>query len=151
MKLPAHRLIQSCKTRWNSVCEMFERLLEPRWAVTAVLSDRTVTKLQDARVLELKVEYWQLMEDVAPVLGALKCATNIMFAQKEVSISNTYPITFSLINSHLLRNEGDSSRLVEFKSKLWASLDERMKVITCTNCIAYFTLVIPDYYFIVAM
>ncbi|KAK0139092.1 hypothetical protein N1851_024374 [Merluccius polli] len=100
MKLPAHWLIQSCKTRWNSVCQTFERLLEQRWAVTAVLSDHTATKLQDARVLELKDEYWQLMEDVAPVLGALKCATTIMSAEKEVSISNTYPITFSLINSH---------------------------------------------------
>ena len=98
---------------------MFGRQLEQRWAVTAVLSDRTVTKLQDARVLELKDEYWQLMEDVA-----LKCATTVMSAEKEVSISNTYSITFSLINSHRLRKEGDSSRLVEFKSKVRASLNE---------------------------
>lgn len=45
MQLPKHKLIQSCKTRWNSVVDMFERLIEQRWAVTAVLSDRTVTKL----------------------------------------------------------------------------------------------------------
>lgn len=64
-------------------------LKEQRWAVTAVLSDGTVTKLQDARVLELKDEYWQLMEDMVPVLGALKCATTIMSAEREVSTSNT--------------------------------------------------------------
>ena len=40
------------KTRWNSVCDMFERLMEQRWAVTAVLSDRTVTKIQNARTLD---------------------------------------------------------------------------------------------------
>ncbi|KAJ8347555.1 hypothetical protein SKAU_G00261440 [Synaphobranchus kaupii] len=51
---------------------MFDRPVEQRWAVTAVLSDRTVTKPQDARVLELKDEYWQRMEDMAPVLAALK-------------------------------------------------------------------------------
>lgn len=62
---------------------------EQRWAVTAVLSDGTVTKLQDARVLELKDEYWQLLEDMVPVLGALKCATTIMSAEREVSTSNT--------------------------------------------------------------
>ncbi len=89
-----------------------------------MLSDQTPR----FQVLELKDEYWQLMEDVAPVLGALKCATTIMSANKEVSISNTYPITFSLISSHLLRKDGDGSQVVEFKSEVWASLDERMKV-----------------------
>ncbi|KAJ8332552.1 hypothetical protein SKAU_G00423410 [Synaphobranchus kaupii] len=40
--------------RWNSVCDMFGRLVEQRWAVSAVLSDRTVTRLPDARALELR-------------------------------------------------------------------------------------------------
>ena len=52
LQMLKHRLIQSCKTRWNSVCDMFERLMEQRWAVTAVLSDRTVTKIQNARTLD---------------------------------------------------------------------------------------------------
>lgn len=94
MGLPAHKLIQSCKTRWNSVCDMFDRLKEQRWAVAAVLSDRTVTRLQDARVLELKDEYWQLMEETQPVLKALKTATTVMSGEKEVSVSNTYPVTY---------------------------------------------------------
>ena len=58
MQLPSHKLIQSCKTRWNSASDMFNRLTEQRWPVSAVLSDRTVTKLTDARTLELKDEYW---------------------------------------------------------------------------------------------
>ncbi len=51
------------------------------------------------------------------------------------------------------RKKGYSSRVVEFKSKVLALLDERMKVInvTCTSCTVYFILVIPDYYFIVTM
>ncbi|KAJ8332485.1 hypothetical protein SKAU_G00422740 [Synaphobranchus kaupii] len=67
------------------------------------------------------------MEDVAPVLAALKCATTVMSAETEVSIPNTYPITFSLINTHLMRVEGDSSKVAEFK-KVCTSLGERMKV-----------------------
>ena len=47
-------------------------VVEQRWAVAGVLSDRTVTKLQDARVLELKDEYWQMMEDTQPALSALE-------------------------------------------------------------------------------
>lgn len=34
---PPHKLIQYCKTRWNSVFDMFQRLVELRWPVTAVL------------------------------------------------------------------------------------------------------------------
>ncbi|KAK0151805.1 Zinc finger BED domain-containing protein 1 [Merluccius polli] len=128
MGLASHRLIQSCKTRWNSVCDMFDRLVEQRWAVAAVLSDRTVTKLQDARILELKDEYWQLMEETQPVLRALKCATTLMSAEKDVSISNTYPITFSLINAHLMRKEGDGPKVIEFKTKVRSSLSTRMNV-----------------------
>ncbi|CAL9706522.1 unnamed protein product [Knipowitschia caucasica] len=128
MKLPIHKLIQSCKTRWNSVAEMFERLLEQRWAITAVLSDRSVTKLQDARHLELKDEHWQLMEDTMPTLRALKCATTVMSAEREVSISNTYPITFGLINGHLQEKENDTRHVMEFKAKVRTSLATRMKI-----------------------
>lgn len=123
-----HKLIKSCKTRWNSVCDMFNRLVEQRWAVCAVLSDRTVTKHTEARTLELKDEHWQLMEDVNPVLDALKCATTVLSTEREASISNTYPITFSLINMHLLREDGDTRKVAEFKSKVASSLRERMKV-----------------------
>lgn len=96
--------------------------------MSAVLSDCTVTKLTDARTLELRDEYWQLMEDVAPVLETLKCATTVMSTETEVSISDTYPITFSLINVHLKTDKGDTSKVGEFKSRVRTSLGERMKV-----------------------
>ncbi|XP_078025234.1 E3 SUMO-protein ligase ZBED1-like [Epinephelus lanceolatus] len=130
MQLPKHKLIQSCKTRWNSVCDMFARLLEQQWAVTAVLSDRTVTKLQEARTLEIRDEYWQIMEETVPVLETLKCATTIMSTEKEVSVSNIYPITFSLLNKHLTRAEDDGQRVREFKVKVRQSLCDRMGVDT---------------------
>lgn len=127
MKLPTHKLIQSCKTRWNSVVDMFARLLEQRWAVTAVLSDRTVTKLQDARVLELTDEYWGIMGDLAPLLETLKCATTIMSSEKTVSISHIYPITYSIVKKHLLVDAADRPRVAEFKRTVIRSLSERME------------------------
>ena len=45
--LPKHKLIQYSRTRWNLICDMFERLHEQRWAVSATLSDRTITKSDD--------------------------------------------------------------------------------------------------------
>lgn len=79
-------------------------------------------------MLELKDEYWQLMEDAQPALSALKCATTVMSAEEHVSISNIYPVTFGLVNIHLLRSEGDGPRLVEFKEKVRSSLIKRMNV-----------------------
>jgi len=96
--LPDHRLIQHVKTRWNSIYDMFERLLEQRWAVAAVLSDREVTKLSDARTLELADANWHVMEELLPVLHSLKIATTKVSGEKEVSISVVYPITATLLS-----------------------------------------------------
>jgi len=74
MTVPKHRLIQSCRTRWNSICAMFERLYEQRSAIVAMLSDRSVTKLAIDRKLSLPDSHWRLIEDILPVLKALKCA-----------------------------------------------------------------------------
>lgn len=127
MGLPRHTLIQSCKMRWNSVGDMFKRLVEQRWAVTAMLSDRTVTKLQDARTLEILDEYWVIMQEIAPVLATLKCATTVMSTEKQFSISSVYPITFSLLKTHLC-SKNDSRRVGEFKKTVRQSLSTRMRV-----------------------
>ncbi|XP_061922238.1 uncharacterized protein LOC133662338 [Entelurus aequoreus] len=108
---------------------MFARLVEQRWAVCAVLSDRTFTKLSDARTLEIRDDHWKIMEEMGPVLVALKTATTVMSTETEVSISNTYPISFGLIDVHLKKRvEGDSGKVAEFKSKVAASLSRRMKI-----------------------
>lgn len=117
MKLLKHLLIQLCKTRWNFVCDMFRRLLEQRWAVTAILLHRTVTKLQDAKTLEMWDKYWQIMAEIVPVQETLKCANTVMSAEKNVSISNIYPIAFSLLNTHLMRAEEDSHRVTRVQGE----------------------------------
>ena len=128
LNMAEKKLIQSCKTRWNSVYDMFERLIEQRWAVTAVLSDRTVTKLSDARVLDLSSEHWKLMEEMLPVLKTLKTATTAMSTESDVSVSNTYPISFSFIQAHLTPLPEEEKKVTEFKAKVSASLSKRMKV-----------------------
>ena len=66
------KVIQYVKTRWNSVVQMFDRLNELRWPIVAVLSDRSITKLTDAKTLDMKDEYWDLMAEVTPVLKPLR-------------------------------------------------------------------------------
>uniref|UniRef100_A0A673HB45 BED-type domain-containing protein n=1 Tax=Sinocyclocheilus rhinocerous TaxID=307959 RepID=A0A673HB45_9TELE len=75
LELPSHKLVQYCKMRWNSAADMLARLHEQRWAITVVLSDRTVTKLADAKTLELIDDHWQTIEEMLPVLQSLKTAS----------------------------------------------------------------------------
>lgn len=128
MRLPQHRLIQSNKVRWVTISDMFERLVEQRWAIKAVLSDRMVTNRQEAQTLEIEDDYWQIIEDITPVLATLKWATTVMSTETEVSISNIYPITFSLLQNHLAAKEHDSRQVSEFKLKVRESLRQRMEV-----------------------
>lgn len=128
MCLPQHKLIQSSKARWDTICDMFERLLEQRWAIKAVLSDRTVTNRQEAQTLEIGDDCWQIIDNFTPVLATLKWATTVTSAETEVSISNIYPITFSLIQTHLVLKDNDVEQVSKFKIKVQTSLKRHMEV-----------------------
>ncbi|XP_072244204.1 E3 SUMO-protein ligase ZBED1-like [Leuresthes tenuis] len=128
MCLPQHKLIKSRKARWDTICDMFERLLEQRWAIKAVLSDRTVTNRQEAQALEIEDDCWQIIQNFTPVLATLKWATTVISAETEVSISNIYPITFSLIQTHLVPKENDVEQVSDFKLKVQKSLRIQMEV-----------------------
>ncbi|XP_020513501.2 E3 SUMO-protein ligase ZBED1-like [Labrus bergylta] len=128
MCLPQHKLIRSHKARWDTICDMFERLLEQRWAIKAVLSDRMITNRQEARALEIGDDCWQIIENFTPVLATLKWATTVISAESEVSISNIYPITFSLTQTHLVPKENDVDQVSEFKLKVQKSLRTYMEV-----------------------
>ncbi|XP_076015911.1 E3 SUMO-protein ligase ZBED1-like [Genypterus blacodes] len=128
MCLPQNQLIQSRKDRWDTICDMFQRLLEQRWAIKAVLANRTVVHRQEAQAIEIEDDYWQVIVNFTPVLATLKWATTVISAESEVSISNIYPITFSLIGTHLVPKESDVKQVSEFKLKVQRSLRNQMEV-----------------------
>lgn len=125
LNLPQHKLVQSVVTRWNSVFDMFNRLTEQRWATTAVLSDRNVTKLSDARTLELKDEDWSMIEDLRVCLRPLKDATEALSVDKDVSISVICPVITALVTKHLIVNADDSRIIKAFKSTVVSDLKKR--------------------------
>ncbi|XP_063743762.1 E3 SUMO-protein ligase ZBED1-like [Eleginops maclovinus] len=124
--VPGHKLVQSCRTRWNSIYDMFERLLEQRWAVCAVLSDRTVTKLPDARTLELADDSWTVMGELMPVLHSLKCATTALCGESNVSLSMIYPVVANLLSKHLKEVPEESNKVTNFKKNVATSLKARL-------------------------
>jgi hypothetical protein len=71
------KLIQHCKTRWNSAFEMMERLDTLRWPVSAVLHDTNVVKKDDAKRLDMSDEKWELMHELLPCLRPLQVGSCI--------------------------------------------------------------------------
>jgi hAT family C-terminal dimerisation region len=122
------KLVQHVKTRWNSVYDMFEHLHKLRWPVVAVLSDRNFVKAADAKTLDLKEEYWQLIEDLLPVLQPLQIASELLCADKMPSASVVYPIINKLIAIDLTTKAGDSPVIKAFKDNVRQSLDQRFEV-----------------------
>lgn len=119
------KLIQYGKTRWNSIYDMLERLYALRWPVTAVLSDRNVTKIADAKVLDLKSEHWSLIDNLLPILKQLKTANSLLCAEHNVSISCVLPIMNALVNNHLKSNDMDNTIIKNFKIELANKIDEK--------------------------
>ncbi|KAI4820821.1 hypothetical protein KUCAC02_028788 [Chaenocephalus aceratus] len=79
-------------------------------------------------MLEIEDDCWQIIENFTPVLATLKWATTVISTETEVSISNIYPITFSLIQTHLVPKENDVEQVSEFKLKVQKLLQNHMEV-----------------------
>lgn len=52
-ELPSQKFVQYKKMCWNLAVDVLAHLHEQNWGITTVLSDRTITKLADAKTLEL--------------------------------------------------------------------------------------------------
>lgn len=127
--LPEHKLIQSVVTRWNSVCDMFDRLVEQRWAVSALLNDRAYTSVSDARALELSDSNWLVMDQMLTILRTLKLTTNALGADKSATSSAVGPLIDALVHKHLLVNDEDSVSVSNFKSRVSTDLKKRFDYI----------------------
>lgn len=125
MGVAENSLILDCPTRWNSTYDMFERLLEQRLAIYAVLHDTKITKSADARVLDMADEQWALIEGMVPILKPLYMATRLMCSEEYPTLSGTYPVLFSLINYHLSVNDKDCTAVAAFKKQVSDDLQHR--------------------------
>ena len=79
---------------------MYERLLEQRWAIYAVLHDEQGTQSQ-YKHLYLKEDQWKLPEHLVVVLKPLQVATTALCESDIVSVSLVYPVINGLLKSIL--------------------------------------------------
>ena len=124
-ELPNHRLIQWCKTRWNSLYEMFNRLDEQKSAIQMVLSDKTVISAKKEEEISLIPAQWNKISFLLPTLKALQTATTAMSSEQNTSVSSILPVVCGLRKNHLKEDIDDSPLLWEFEDTVSRELKER--------------------------
>ena len=100
LNISQHHLVQDVVTRWNSTYFMYERLLEQRWAIYAVLHDERGSQSQ-YKHLYLKEDQWKLLEQLVAVLKPLQVATTALCESEIVSVSLVYPVIHGLLKNIL--------------------------------------------------
>ena len=125
--IPQHHLIQDVSTRWNSTFFMFQRLLEQRWAIFAVLVNEQSTQYQ-YRHLFPKEDQWELLSQMATVLEPLQIATTALCESEIVSCSLIFPVINGLLNNHLNEKDDDVRVVKTFKSVVREQIEERFNI-----------------------
>ncbi|KAI5105043.1 zinc finger BED domain-containing protein 1-like, partial [Silurus meridionalis] len=113
LQLPQHALITSCPTRWGSMQQMIDRVLEQQRALSQVLSaDRKTRHL---------VPQWQdtdVLESVSKALGPLQEFTDALSSENYISVSYVKPV-LHLLNTKILAVEDEDTDLTKtIKSKI---------------------------------
>ncbi|XP_025204441.1 zinc finger BED domain-containing protein 1-like [Melanaphis sacchari] len=129
-------LIQSCKTRWDSVYMMLDRLYTNRCAVTNVLADRSITNVAIAKKLDISECDWTKMETVVALLKPLQVVTTVFCGETHSPGSMVRPLISKVIEKHLKINTYDSEVVVSFKQTVVSQLIERFKLNNLTNIIS---------------
>ena len=106
---------------------MLQRLLENRWAVSAVLSDPLTTKPSAAMAVELTNVQWHIINVICPVLDPIKLATVMLSAEENVSISIALPTVAGLLDNTVVNDE-DPDTVRAFKEEFHQQLTTRFKL-----------------------
>lgn len=125
LKISTNKLVQSVKTRWNSVYAMLVRLNDSRQAICSVLNDRTVTTRTTALTLELSESKWELLEYLIKVLEPFNLVTNILSSAKTPTISTVQPILKSIVDNFLKHDNTDLQQIQTFKRILTQEFETR--------------------------
>lgn len=95
-------------------------------AIIAVLHNPDIIRPTDARVLELSIQQWQLIEEVVVALKPFLVATTAISGDKYPTLSKTYPIFMGILTNHMKIHAGDSEVVISFKEAAAADMKSRL-------------------------
>ncbi|XP_054458167.1 E3 SUMO-protein ligase ZBED1-like [Anoplopoma fimbria] len=118
--LKAEKLINDCPTRWNSTYDMVCRASAQQAAVSAVIFDKKLSRM------ELSMSEWSIMEKVQEILKPFKVATEALSTDAYPTASAVLPIIHVLL-AQLKRtpSEEEPPALLEMKAKIATDLKKR--------------------------
>ncbi|XP_060072932.1 zinc finger BED domain-containing protein 4-like [Ylistrum balloti] len=123
LNLPAKRLVQDVKTRWNSSFDMMSTFLEQQPAVYATLTEKDIKK-NLKEVVTLSDTDISLAEELVDVLKPLKTITTIMCEEKSPTISLVHLMKERLLRQ-LRENESDSGLAAQVKTEIRNDIESR--------------------------
>ena len=117
--LPSHKLKVDCATRWGSTCDMLIRISEQQKAICVVLaSDRKCIHL-------LSLLDFDVIDSVIAVLKPLHELTDLLAAEKRVSVSAVKPLVASICSKMLALKDNDTELAKDMKERIKCDLLQR--------------------------
>ena len=118
-ELPTHKLKTDCTTRWGSSYDMVNRVAEQQKAICVVLaSDRKAINL-------LSLLDFHIIDSMIAVLKPLRELTDILAAEKRVSVSAVKPLVQCICNTVLATDDEDTDLAKEMKARIKCDLLQR--------------------------
>ena len=117
--LPSHKLKVDCTTRWGSTCDMLIRISEQQKAICVVLaSDRKCIHL-------LSLLGFDVIDSVIAVLKSLHELTDLLAAEKRVSVLAVNPLVASICSKMLALKYDDTELAKDMKDRIKCDLLQR--------------------------
>lgn len=133
--MPTESLIQSCKTRWNSIYIMLDQLFKNRCPISNVLADRSLTTAAAIHKFEVTEPQWTDVETLIKLLKPLQIMTTVFCSEKYCSSSMVRPLLNAVIKNHLKHNESDDEITEHFKTTVIRELSDRFKLLWCPSSV----------------
>lgn len=125
LEMNTRKLIQSCRTRWNSTYEMLNRLLGNRNPTVNVLADRSIVPAATAHKLEFLECDWAAVESLVGLLKPLQVATTVLCGENGSPVSMVRPVINSLLEKHMAACDTDNELMTQFKCVVSEELKAR--------------------------
>ena len=139
LKLPQHKLIQACITRWGSTLNMLQRLMEQQAAIAAVLMSGKVRHLMP------ESDEWVIIEELVDILKPFHHATEVLSAEKYPTFSTVKPLLYKLLEKALQVNNGDTNTIKEVKKAIKNDLGSRYQSTSTQKLMNIATYLDPRY------
>ncbi|KAL4130736.1 hypothetical protein QTP88_008128 [Uroleucon formosanum] len=127
--MPTESLIQSCKTRWNSIYMMLDRIYKNRCPISNVLADCSLTTAAMAHKFEVSEHQWTNVETLIKLLKPFQIMTTVFCGEKYCSSSMVRPLLNAVIEKHLKHNISDNDIAEHFKTTGIRELSDRFKLL----------------------